>query len=118
MKEHFKAHEAHVCDVLEVSPTIASGSKWYDTGDGVDRDAYAAWPIQFDAKCTIQRSYSIQRGFMAGAVRKAVESGKRFLLPLRFVDDDGQHGDYVVMPLDDYAELLATARAYWSEHEG
>lgn len=118
MKERWQQHEAHVCEVLEVEPTLASGSQWHDTGDGVTRNAYSLWPIWFDAKCTVQRGYHIQRGSLKTMWDRATAAGKKFLLPLRFVDDHGQHQDYVVMPLDDYVELLATARAYWNEHEG
>lgn len=113
MKKHFEKHEQDVCDLLGLDPTIASGSQWHDTGDGVNRNAYDAWPILFDAKCTVQRTYSINRGWMSQQIKRAVGAGKRFILPLRFVDEHGQHDDYVVMTLDDYAELLEAARSHW-----
>lgn len=113
MKQHFRAHETTVCDLLDLSPTVASGSQWHDLGDGVERNSYSHWPIMMDAKCTVQKSYSIQRGWFKQQVDRATIAGKRFILPLRFVDENSQHDDYVVMPLDDYAELLDAARSHW-----
>ena len=113
MKQHFKQHEKDVCDMLSLDPTIASGSQWHDVGDGVERNAYSVWPIMMDAKCTVQRSYSIQRGWVKQQIDRAAVAGKRFILPLRFVDENSQHDDFVLMPLDDYAELLDAARSHW-----
>ena len=110
MKKDFEVHESHVCELLDLDATIASGARWHDLGDGVERNAYSVWPIMFDAKCTVQKSYSVRRDWMRQQVRRAVASGKRFLLPVRFVDEHGQHDDYVVMPLDDFAELLMKVR--------
>ena len=103
--------EAYVQHLLGLDSTIASGGKWYDISDGVDRDRYgSSFQLIIDAKATEKGSYSVTRKFMAQWRLKAEMMGKRFAVPIRFVSPHGMNDDYVVLGLDDFAELLEMAR--------
>lgn len=110
MKAPWERFEEHCQDVLGLSGTLASGGHWHDLGDGVERDAYAPVQLIIDAKTTVRGAYSLNAKMLRQWTEKATTAGKRFLLPLRFIRETGPDEDYVVLGLDDFAELLELAR--------
>lgn len=110
MKKPFEIHEAYCQEALGLDTTAGSGSQWHDIGDGTTRDQYSkSFRLMIDAKSTVKGSYSVKEAFMAGWVDKAIELGKRFALPIRFLKPNGHHQDYVVLTMDDFVELLEMA---------
>jgi len=102
--------ESYVNLRLGLDPTVASGSQFYDKGDGVDRGR-GDWAYQVDAKYTDKASFSVKSKEMNQWVTRARMAGKRFALAVRvwgrgFV----QPSDYVVLPFEDFVELLEKAR--------
>ena len=66
-----------------------------------------------DAKFTEKGSYSVNLKFLRQMTDKAMEVGKRFILPIRLWPNTEQlPHDYVVVSLDDFAELLEKSRAW------
>lgn len=109
----WEAWEAEVNRVLGLDATVASGSQAHDPGDGVDRRHHSETDhaLMADAKYTERRSFSVGAALMGQYVRRAAESGKRFVLPIRFFDTRSkQSQDYVVVPFHDYASLLESYR--------
>lgn len=100
--------EEHVQRVLKLSRTIASGSRHYDPGDAVNKKHYEDEEFRFiaDAKCTSARVFTLQDKMLRQWVERARKDGKRFCLPLRF---QTEMEDYVVLSLDDFAEMLVAA---------
>lgn len=110
MMADWERHEYDVQQLLQLDSTSGSGNKWHDISDGTTRDQYASsFLLMVDAKSTIKGSYSVNAKFMRSWVDKAVELGKRFALPIRFLKDNGHHEDYIVLTLDDFAELMQMA---------
>ena len=106
----WQAFEYHVQDLLGLSSTPASGSQWNAPGDAVDNRHGSWFAVLADAKCTEKSSYSISAKFMRQSVNAAADLGKRFILPVRFcVRGRGAPQDYVVLTLDDFAELMEKA---------
>jgi len=110
----WQAFEKHCNQLLGLQPTISSGSQWHDPGDGVDRRHYTAtdYALMIDAKYTEASSFTVRASKMHEWVIRAQLAGKRFALPVRLMPrwaDTPE--DYIVVPLDDYAELLAKVRA-------
>lgn len=105
------AFELHCQEMLGLSGTAASGSQWHDPGDGVDQRHYTEtdYALMIDAKYTKQRSFSVNLAFMRTWLNRAGEAGKRFALPIRFEDWRGQTEDFIVVPLNDYVELIEKA---------
>lgn len=115
MKRGWEAHEGHVQDLLGLDSTIASGSKFHDVGDAVDRSHPndSDFRILADAKSTERGSYSVSLKFMRQMTDKAQALGKRFILPIRmWPKTEMLPHDYVVVGLDDFAELMEKARAW------
>lgn len=112
MPEDWAIFEDHCLEMLDLEGTVSSGSQWHDKGDGKARDVYAGnpFPLLIDAKTTVKNSFSVSAKFMREYVEKAIDGGRRFALPLRFVRPNGRHEDYVVLGLDDFAELLMLAK--------
>ena len=109
----WEAFEDYVNKLLGLDSTIASGSKAYDVGDGVDRRHHSEtdYALMVDAKYTERGSFSVSRKLMGQYVTRAAEAGKKFALPVRLVDMRTKTvDDYVVIPLQDYAALLETYR--------
>lgn len=107
------AFERYVNRVLGLESTIASGSKAYDPGDGVDRRHHSQtdYALMADAKYSEQKSFSISAKLLGQYVRRAAEAGKRFVLPVRLVDTRTKTvHDYIVVPLQDYVTLLEAYR--------
>jgi len=101
--------EQDVQEILHLDSTIASGSKHYDQGDAVDKRHPSESNFRFiaDAKYTNMKSFSLDMKMLRQWVKRAQEDGKRFCLPLRFGEKDE---DYIVLTLDDFAEILEVAR--------
>lgn len=105
--------ERAVNKALGLKATIASGSKAYDPGDGVDRRHHneTDYAIQVDAKYTEKASFPVNSKLMRQWTQRASEAGKRFVLAVRLVDGGGlEVHDYVVVPFQDYLELLERYR--------
>jgi hypothetical protein len=107
----WEVFEAYVARVFGLRQTIASGSKFYDPGDAVG-DRHDVFPLWADAKCTETKSFSLKARELADWTGRAQESGRRFILPLRFHSPTGRHADYVVLGLDDFKELYDMVRAH------
>jgi len=108
--ESWEEFEAHCQELLGLSPTLASGSQWFDIGDGVDRDTKSVFPIMIDAKSTVRASYTLKAKFLREWLEKTLLRGKRFVMPVRFILPNGKNEDWAVLPLDDLAELLELAK--------
>ena len=111
----WQAWEAEVNRDLGLSATIASGSKAYDPGDGVDRRHHTEtdYALQADAKFTTKGSFSVNRKFMRESWERAATAGQSFILPIRFADKDsgvGQTEDWVVITYNDFKGLLSAYR--------
>lgn len=110
----WQRHEREVQELLDLSPTITSGNKWHDPGDGVDRGHYSEkkFPLIIDCKSTIHRSYSVKLDDLEEWAYKADEMGKRFAMPIRFHPKPyvAPPSDYILLSLNDFAELLQAAR--------
>ena len=107
------AFETHARDMLGLETTIASGSRWHDPGDGVDRRHHSEtdFAMLIDAKYTEAQSHSLSATKLRHWVERAQEMGKRFAMPIRFLDRwTGNPEDYIVLRLDDFAELLSKLR--------
>jgi hypothetical protein len=106
----WRAFEDHVNALLGLDPTVASGSQFYDKGDGVDRSE-GDFAIQVDAKYTEAKSFSVNGKLLTQWCQRAQLSGKRFVLAVRLWNPSLNSGDdYAVIRLDDLAELLEKAK--------
>lgn len=115
MRRGWEAHESHIQTLLGLDSTIASGSKFHDIGDAVDRahPNDSDFRILADAKSTERGSYSVNLKFMRQMTDKALALGRRFVLPIRlWPKTETLPHDYVVVGLDDFAELLEKAKAW------
>lgn len=109
----WEAWEHYINRLFKLDRTIASGSKDYDVGDGVDRRHHSEtdYALMVDCKYTEQKSFSVGAKLMGQYVRRAAEAGKAFVLPVRLVDKGTREvHDYVVVPLQDYVMLLDSYR--------
>ena len=108
----FQIHEAYVQKLLGLSSTISSGNKWHDPSDGIDRRHYSETDFAFavDCKCTETYGFRLTRRTLRDWVNKAALLGKRFAMPIRFVYEDGNVEDYVLLTLNDFAEMLEEIR--------
>lgn len=109
--------ELHAQSLLGLRGTIASGTKWYDPGDGTSEREGILFPFMTDAKCTRSKSWSVSLQFLEQWTRKSSEFGKRFLMPLRFITDQMEYRDYVILTLDDFAEIVEAAEEEVKEIE-
>lgn len=108
--------EIEVQDRLGLRSTIASGNKFYDPSDGVDKRDHTEsdYLLMVDAKCTEGISYRFTKRMMSQGVEKARQMGYRFALPVR-LENGGEEGsvettDYVVTTFDDFLELVESYR--------
>lgn len=112
-KRGWQAHEGHVQKLLNLDSTICSGNKFYDPGDGVDRShpRQNSFALIIDAKCTTAKSFSLKLDVLKEWEEKAYAWGKRFAMPIRFENPvNDRVTDYILLPLNDFAELLELAR--------
>lgn len=104
------AFEQHVNSLLGLDRTIASGNKWHDVGDGVDRSR-GDFAIQTDAKYTEAGSFYLNAAKMYQWCQRAQGLGKRFVLAVRFMPKWADRPeDYVILRLDDFTELMEKLR--------
>jgi len=113
----WEAWEHDIQHLLGLSATPASGAKWQAIGDAVDtgHPQDTTFPIIADCKLTEHHSFTISRKFWMDWQKRAAETGKRFILPLRIWPRGiRQPTDIVALSLDDFAELLEMARNNWT----
>lgn len=109
----WRVFEDHVNALLGLDGTVASGSQFHDKGDGVDRRHYSltGMALQVDAKCSTGVSFRVSGKLMRQYCLRAAESGKRFVMAIRLIDQKTRGAeDYAVLRLDDLAELLECYR--------
>lgn len=107
--------------VLGLRPTISSGNKWHDPSDGKHAENHQDVPyrLMVDCKQTDHRGFILYWTVLAGWWRKATQLGHKFALPVRFSKVRGEEPtDWVVVPLDDYAELVHTMRRVTRDYSG
>ena len=109
-KPGWQRFETHVNSLLGLDATAASGATWKDKGDGSTRNNYEEpWSLLVDAKTTEKGSYSLNRKFLEDMRKVAIQDGKTFALPLRFLTEPASV-DWVTIPLEDYAYLVEELR--------
>lgn len=109
----WSAWEARVNDLLGLQPTVASGCRPHDPGDGVDRRHHSqtGYALMVDCKHTERGSFSVSAKTVGQWSRRAAEAGKKFAMPVRLADrSGGRPTDVVVVPFDDYVTLLDSYR--------
>lgn len=115
MRSGWEAHERDLQQRLGLSATLNSGNKFFDSGDAVDNrhPSQSVYPMWVDGKYTAAKSYSVKRDEIDGLRRRAEMLGKRFVLAIRFFDPRHPRlgADYVVLPLEDFEDLLVLAGA-------
>lgn len=104
----WQRHERDVAELLGLKLTTSSGNQFYDPGDAVDysplRDNDFA--LFADAKYTEKKSMALNAQVLRSLTEIARIVGKRPIMPVRFFKTPDQAEDYVVMRLDDFAELM------------
>lgn len=106
--------ERAVQAALGLTSTPGSGNQWHAPSDGRTpghpADVGRGWMV--DCKTTVRKSFSLPRQMLEQWEDKAALHGHRFLLPLRFLaaDRTGRNRDYVVVPWDDFLELVANQK--------
>lgn len=101
--------ESYVAKLFNLRQTIASGNKFWDSGDAVG-DRHDVFPLWAEAKCTERKSFSLREHDLLGYYNRALESGRKFFLPLRFQHANGRYTDWAVVNMYDLKELLDMAR--------
>lgn len=110
--ELWEVFEADVQDAWGLSATLNSGNKFWDSGDAVDHRVDSPWPMWVDAKHTTKKAFPVQREEILALHHRAAMLGKRFVLAVRFRHPVARHSarerdsDYVLVPREDYEELL------------
>jgi len=102
--------ERKVQEVMELRSTPGSGNQWHDVGDGrsVTVDPYK---LIVDCKYTQKSSFSLSGKVLQDWWDKATGDGYHFALPVRLDGlSRGNQKDWVVITLDDYAELVDCIR--------
>jgi hypothetical protein len=105
--------EHDVQGALGLDATICSGNKWNDIGDATDNTPPSdnSFRLLVDCKFTKHMSYSVVGRAMRRWINTGTEHGKRSILALRFWPyDQNSPDDFVVIGMDDFAELLAKAK--------
>lgn len=103
--------EHEVQELLGLRSTPGSGNQWHDPSDGRSRpeDLYK---LMVDCKHTESRLYQLNSRTLLGWLRKATGMGYHFAMPIRLSGMEGtdREKDWVVLHLDDYAELVDAIR--------
>lgn len=111
-----RRHVEYVAEVLGITPSAASGSKWQNPADG--RSAHdLPYPIAVEGKSTRGKSLTITLEMLAKLCEQAL--GEHPVLPLRWYGTDDLSlvtDDWAAVPLLFLGELLTSARK-WAEHE-
>jgi len=107
----WKTFERYVQQLLRLDSTPGSGNQFYARGDAVDtrHPAQTAVPMLADCKCTEKGSFSLNHAFLLAESERADYLGQRFVIPIRFITGSAVD-DYIVLRLNDFAELLDLAR--------
>lgn len=104
------AHEEHLAQRLGGRKSKSSGNQFSDQMDGRHSRLDEHFAFAWDGKSTLGKSVGVSREMW----RKAGEQshGERPMLGLRFYDDERLRGftDLVVIDLEDFVELLESAR--------
>lgn len=102
--------ENHVNTALGLSSTAASGSQWYEKGDGIDKSD-SEWAFQVDAKFTDKGSRSVSVKEFGQLAMQAAMQGKKFALPIRFWPRKAlRPADLVVITFEDFCALVEAAK--------
>lgn len=95
--------ETEVNELLGLRPTVVSGSKFYDKGDGVTPGPGDGWFSE--CKWTEKNSFTLNRIKLSDWTEHAASVGKRLLVPIRFqVPYVTSRNDYVLLSLHDFIE--------------
>jgi hypothetical protein len=105
-------HEKHLAEVFGGTRTRASGSQWFDQGDGRNHHEQ---PFAFcwDGKATLGKGINVTREMVANIREQA--QGERPALGFRWYGNanlDDVDEDWVAVPAADMEEVLASARAW------
>ena len=120
MAEAWREWEHHVQEVLGLDSTPASGNQFNAPGDAVDNrhPSESGFPLLVDCKFTEKMSYPLNLINARLWLLRGIERGKRAILAIRILPPSFEHpGDFVVISLDDFAELLEKARENEPEHD-
>jgi hypothetical protein len=112
-KQPWEVFEQDVQTLFGLDSNPGSGNQWNAPGDAVDNNhpSETVFPLLFDCKDTELKGYRLTPAWLKAQHDRALGLGKRFAMPLRFRDKrSGRHHDYVVMDLNDLAELMELAR--------
>lgn len=104
-------HEARVAEVLRGRRTKGSGSQWTDQGDGRNDHTEELFAFGWDCKATLAKSHTVTTEMLDKLEEQA--QGERPALPLRWYADETlkKSRDWILVRLDDLAELTEAARA-------
>jgi hypothetical protein len=103
----WEVFERYVAQVFGLDTTIASGNKFFDPGDAVNRDRDHPFPLFVDAKYTEAASYPLKMRELANYTERAADVGKRLVVALRFWPRGRREPeDYAIVGLHDLVELL------------
>lgn len=102
--------EHKVQDLLALRSTPGSGNQWHDVGDGRSRPG-DPYPLLVDCKYTERSSFSISGRDLNDWWNKTTEAGYHFALPVHLAGANvGRQKEWVVIPIDDHAELVDAIR--------
>jgi hypothetical protein len=103
-------HESHVVALLGGRRTKASGSQWTDQADGRQDHTEQPFAFAWDCKSTRAKSHTITTEMLDKLAEQA--AGERPMMPLRWYEDDSlrTYRDWVLVLLDDEAELIDVSR--------
>lgn len=106
--------ERKVQELLDLRPVPGSGNQWHDISDGVSRpeDPYK---LMVDCKYTQRPNYGLLAPFLEQWLDKATELGYHFAMPVHMEGGRPRTKEWVVVPLDDYAELVDAIRTLRSK---
>lgn len=106
-------HEDYLAELLGGRKTKGSGSHWRDQMDGKNDQHEQPHPLAWDGKATQAQSCGVSRAMWVKACEQA--HGLTPMLALRFYAQGyvlRSELDLVVLNADDFAAVLADARAY------
>jgi hypothetical protein len=119
-KDSWKDFEQETADLMNNIPTIkesrrarASGALWFEKGDVIDDILQIENKERSGSNLTGgDKSISIRKSWLDKCKEEAMSTGKTPCLPFRFKNDSKK---YVVIELDDLAQLITTMKAYMIE---
>lgn len=107
-----RVHEDHLADLLGGRRTRGSGSQWHDVADGRNHGLIDPFPLAWDGKSTLNGSLSLTRTMWRKISEEA--QGEIPMIAVRFYRNErlDVETDLVVLPADDFAEILMAAREF------